>query len=361
MFENWLRPIDKKDFKENTYKSYQLGKHLIKYQDKFPELEPSGIAFIGIDALIARDIRKSLYSLSNFFPGALPVDLGDVRKTGISFLIPLFKELLENKIVPVLLGAEPHHILALYKSFREMVSLAIVDERIPLGNSEASLEENYLEEIISAKRSRLFHLGLIGYQVHFASPLVMEKIEANNFESVRLGKGKAEPNELEPIIRDADLLNFHLRSLKQSETPDLVSSPSGFTVEEACQISRYAGMSDKMRAFSLTGFQPVETSIPYTAQVAAQIIWYFMDGFYSRKQDFPVSTEGLVEYIVDFQQDQIVFWKSKRSGRWWIQVPVKTRKKYDRHRLIPCSYNDYRLACQEELPDRLLNAFRRFL
>jgi len=29
--------------------------------------------------------------------------------------------------------------------------------------------------------------------------------------------------------------------------------------------------------------------------------------------------------------------------------------------LIPCSYNDYKMASQDELPDRLVNAFKRFL
>ncbi len=360
MLENWLKPVDKKEFKRNTYQTYQLGRKLIQTRDQLPELSAPGIALIGIDRGVANQIRRVLYTLSAPFPGPAPVDLGDVRKTSISFLIPLFKELIENKIVPVLLGAQPEHILALYKAFREMVSLAIVDEKIPIGDSEQPLSGNYLEEIFAAKRNRLFHLGLVGYQVHYAMPKVLKWIEENNFESVRLGKAKAEPSELEPIIRDADLLNFNLQALKHCETPELNTSPGGFTMEEACQISRYAGMSDKMQAFSLTGIEPSDNPLEMTSQVAAQIIWYFMDGFYSRKQDFPISTDGLVEYIVDFQQDQIVFWKSKRSGRWWIQVPVKTRKKYERHRLIPCSYNDYRLACQEELPNRLLNAFRRF-
>jgi formiminoglutamase len=69
-----------------------------------------------------------------------------------------------------------------------------------------------------------------------------------------------------------------------------------------------------------------------------------------------------VEYIVPLKQldYQLTFWKSKRSGRWWLQVPVKTKKQHQRHRLIPCSYEDYQLAGQDQLPDRLLEAFRRF-
>jgi formiminoglutamase len=76
-----------------------------------------------------------------------------------------------------------------------------------------------------------------------------------------------------------------------------------------------------------------------------------------------VSTDGLTEYVVQFRQTnyQLTFWKSARSGRWWMQIPVESgKRKYQRHRLIPCSFQDYQAACREELPDRLMQAFNRF-
>ncbi|MCB0575661.1 MAG: hypothetical protein KDC61_13970, partial [Saprospiraceae bacterium] len=76
----------------------------------------------------------------------------------------------------------------------------------------------------------------------------------------------------------------------------------------------------------------------------------------------PVSKAGLTEYIVEYRRlnYQLTFWKSAKSGRWWMQVPVATRKKLERHRLVPCSYQDYQLACREELPERLMQALQRF-
>jgi formiminoglutamase len=41
-------------------------------------------------------------------------------------------------------------------------------------------------------------------------------------------------------------------------------------------------------------------------------------------------------------------------------VPTKTKRKLQRHRLIPCSYEDYLKACKEELPERLWKALKRF-
>jgi formiminoglutamase len=57
---------------------------------------------------------------------------------------------------------------------------------------------------------------------------------------------------------------------------------------------------------------------------------------------------------------QLTFWKSTKSGRWWMQVPMKTKRQHERHRLVPCSYQDYQSACREELPERLMQAFGRF-
>jgi formiminoglutamase len=87
-----------------------------------------------------------------------------------------------------------------------------------------------------------------------------------------------------------------------------------------------------------------------------------LDGYFNRKNDFPASTDGLVEYIVDFREYDwtLTFWKSNKSGRWWLQVPVETNENHVRHRLIPCSLSDYQMACREELPERLFNAFKRF-
>jgi formiminoglutamase len=121
-------------------------------------------------------------------------------------------------------------------------------------------------------------------------------------------------------------------------------------------------MSDKLSSIGFYGYQENLDSQRTTAKTLAQMIWYFIEGFYNRRGDFPASMEGLTEYIVaskthDFQ---LTFWKSNKTGRWWLQVPVKTKKKHQRHRLIACSYNDYLQAGKDELPPRLSKAFDRF-
>jgi formiminoglutamase len=223
-----------------------------------------------------------------------------------------------------------------YQDAKALVNLAVIDETFR--------RETVYGQLLMPRHPLLFHFGLLGVQVHQTAPELLEMIAKNNFDLVRLGKSRAALEETEPILRDADLLAFHLNALKQSEAPGVLQpSPSGFFVEEACQLCRYAGMSDKLTSFGIYGFTPENDKEGQTAQVLAQMIWYFLEGFFNRKLNY-----------------QLTFWKSNKSGRWWMQVPVATKRKYERHRLVPCSFQDYQSACREELPERLMQAMGRF-
>jgi len=365
MLENWLKPIPADLLNAADFADFHFGKRLQLHRDALPELKTTQLAIIGIGDAEANAVREVLYRMVFPFEGLVVADLGNVRKDDPAFFIPLIRELLNGQIFPILIGRQPAQAIAQYKAFQEvqrLVSLVVVDERIPLEET-ASDAANFLTEIVHAKRSALFHLALLGVQTHFVPPAILDFVEQSSFECIRLGKIKADLTEVEPVIRDGDMLCFNLAALKQAEAPGQQNpTPSGFSTEEACQICYYAGMSDKLKSFGVYGFQQEADRNGQTAQVLAQMLWYLINGFYNRKNDYPVSTEGLMEYMVDFKDHHtpITFWKSSKSGRWWVQAPVKTNKKYQRHRLIPCSYSDYRMACQEELPDRLVEAFKRF-
>jgi formiminoglutamase len=367
MLDHWLKPVDLTSLFSTKMADYQFGKKMDIYSQKLPDLTKTRAAIIGMNAAATNAVRRALYRMS--VPNANPAiaDLGNVRKEDTAFAIPLFKELLDSQIIPIIIGAEGSQMLTQYKAFQSLqshVSLVVVDERIRLNEKDKKGEAHYLNQIVFSSRSRLYHLGVVGCQTHYTDPAVFDLLNQQNFDSIRLGSARADLQEVEPIVRDGDLLGFHLSALKQADAPGQAqATPTGFTAEEACQIARYAGMSDKLKSYGIFGFQPERDRDAQTAQVVAQMVWYFIEGLHNRKNDFPVSTDGLVEYIVDFKQMeyQLTFWKSQRSGRWWMQVPVKIGKKYNRHRLIPCSYNDYKLACQDELPERLLNAYKRFL
>ena len=366
MLENWLQPLSLDDLALPTLEDYQVGRKILQFSGNTKQLGKAQIALIGANTRGTDAIRKALYRLSFPFDQLKIIDLGNTRKSTPSFITPLLRELREHDIFPILLGDHPQLNLAQFnalKTTRRAISISVVDERIPYTTEAEEESTYYLHRLFARKRPQLFHFSVIGCQSHFLRPATLDFMQDHHYEFFGVGNAKADLSELEPIIRDADLLGFHLSALKGAEAPGQAQpSPSGFTVEEACQICRYAGMSDKLGAFGIYGYWPEKDIADLSAQAVAQMLWYFLEGFYNRKQDYPLSNEGLVEYIVDMKNlgFQLVFWKSKKTGRWWIQVPVKTAKRLQRHRLIPCSYKDYKKACQDELPDRLFNAFRRF-
>jgi formiminoglutamase len=331
----------------------------------FPNLEKTQIALIGIGNEDSDAVRAQLYALSFPFKKLNIADLGNVRKQETSFITPLLAELIQGNILPIIIGHSEIFTLSQYQAYQNRkapVSVGIVDEKIRF-TPKVKADSFFLHQILEDKH--LFNCSIMGYQTHFAAPSVLDWFDKKSFELVRVGKVKNALEDIEPVVRDADMLSFSLSALKNIEAPGQVDgTPSGFFSEEACQIMRYAGMSDKTTSLGIYGFQKKIDKTPQTARVIAQMIWYFLDGFYNRKGDFPIQKafNHLTQYIVDIKSVdyQVTFWKSNKSGRWWMEVPIKTRKKHERHRLVPCSYNDYLQACNEDLPDRLINAYRRF-
>jgi formiminoglutamase len=369
MLQNWLKPRSIASIDNlKTLSSSAFGKKIVIHtKNNFPDLRHIKVAIIGIGEKEADEVRRYLYDTQFLFPKDTVADLGNARKTDPSFLIPLIFELLVGKITPIIIGAEIDQITTqflAYQNTKALLSAVVLDEKMRFSAHKNDLStENILNQILAPRHPMLFHFSHIGGQSHFISPESIQFFEKNNFDFMRLGRARTSLDEVEPLIRDADSIAFNLSALKLSEAPgQLNASPSGFTCEEACQLARYAGISDKLTSFGIYGFSEKLDRDGQTAQVVSQIIWYFLDGFFNRKNDFPVSSDGLTEYIVDFKDHDwsLTFWKSSKSGRWWMQVPVETQEKHQRHRLIPCSIADYQMACREELPERLFNAFQRF-
>lgn len=370
MLEHWLQPVSTSQIQGfDTLTDEQIGRKITIFN---PDTEGADVALkkaqiglVGIGTDDANAVRSAFYALAGTFDKVNIVDLGNVRKQETSFIIPLLSELLQADILPIIIGHSEVFTLAQYQAYRSKknsVSIAVIDEKIRF-TPQIKAESYSLHQIL--EDSHLFNLSVIGYQTHFTPLSVLDYFEHRNFEMVRLGRIKSGMEEIEPVIRDADMASFNIGVLKSLEAPAQVdASPSGLFSEDICQLARFAGMSDKLTSMSIIGFNKNLDKDNQTAQIVAQMIWYFIDGFKNRKQDFPISKafNQLMQYIVHIREFDyhVTFWKSNKSGRWWMEIPLKTRKKHERHRLIPCSYNDYLKACNEELPDRLLYAYQRF-
>ncbi len=372
MLENWLLPIDLALLNDEAkpFDEFQFGKKIIKYTGggAFPSLQGVKIALIGLGTEDADAVRRSLYALMFPFDRLLIADLGNIRKQEVSFVVPLLRELMEGGICPIIIGFSETFTLAQFQAYQEgksHVNLAIVDHKIRF-TPRIQSENYFLHHILGNRSAHLFGCSIIGFQSHLTPPHAVDFFEKRNFDTFRLGKVRPNIDEMEPVIRDADLMSFSIAALKQAEAPaQLDPSPSGFFIEEACQIARFAGMSDKLTSIGFYGFLESLDLNSQTANATAQLIWYFIEGFYHRKGDYPMadlSPMHLTEYVVDVKELDlpVTFWKSNKSNRWWMQINTKAKRKTDRHKLVACTYNDYLTACQGELSERLLNAYHRF-
>lgn len=365
MLQNWLTPVNI-SLPQSESSASQFAQHIDIFQKKIPALQETQVALLAIHEESGNAVREQLYPLQFHFGSLKIVDLGNIRKQQPAFFTQVIQELISSKIVPIILGKYTKETLAQYQAYpplRQLSNIVVIDERIHFSAKEKNVDTDYLNPIINGAQSGLFNIGAVGFQTHFVPTDTIQLFDNQHFDTLRLGKIKSDVSSAEPFIRDADLLCFNLSALKHSTAPAQDSPfPTGLTIEEACQLTFYAGMSDKLSSVGFYGFLPEKDSHQQTAKSLALMIWYFLDGFHRRTGDYPVSTHGLTEYIVQLKKYdyELTFWKSKRSGRWWLQVPMRTQKKHQRHKLVPCSYQDYVIASEGELPDRLWNAFRRF-
>ena len=58
------------------------------------------------------------------------------------------------------------------------------------------------------------------------------------------------------------------------------------------------------------------------------------------------------------EEHELIFYKGD-SGRCWKEVPHPSdlNSRFVRHQMVPCSYSDYELALNGDVPDRWYQTF----
>ncbi len=314
-------------------------------------------------------IREQLYKLNKNGKAKI-LDAGNLR-TGKSLkdtyvaIKDIVFELVQNNIVPIIIGGGQDLTYGVYLGFEKLnnpFNMVSIDPKLDFGYRKNDFDaESYFGQIILEKGKNLFNFTNIGYQTYYCTKDELNLINKMNFDAFRLGYVRSNMQDTEPIMRDASFLSLDLKSIKQSDAPGhKFPSPNGFYSEEICQIGKYAGISNNLKCFGLFEMNPDYDLNNQSAALAAQIIWYFIDGFISRKDDFP--KEGTKEYtkhIVSFDGDEqnIVFYQNNYNNRWWMEVPKPGRP--EKKLIIACTNDDYKLACKQELPERWLKTTQK--
>jgi formiminoglutamase len=366
---------------KNGYNTSHLGSKIDLYTDKFPDLEqPADIAIIGVQedrnaignpgcALAPNYVREKLYLLNEGAYTTRIVDLGNIRQ-GETVIDTYFAvktvvaELIKKDIIPIIIGGGQDLTYAQYlgyETLEQKVDLVVVDSHFDLEDDEPSesietTSTSYLSKIFLHEPNYLFNYSNLGYQTFFASQDSLRVMEKLYFDVHRLGNISGNITVAEPAIRNANMVSFDISAIRSSDAAaNANATPNGLYGEEACQICRYAGFNDKLTSIGFYEFNPAYDSNGQTAMLLSQMIWYFIDGVYNRKKDFPLHPKSqYLIYKTSLKHDdhELVFVKSKKSDRWWMQVPYPTGgSKNERFHLVPCRYEDYKTAVAGEMPD----------
>jgi arginase family enzyme len=355
-----------------------LGKKVALHtQTDFPVLENVSLAIITVNEyrgankenedFAFEEFRKQLYSL---YPGnwnVSIVDLGSVE-AGESvedtyFVVKkLVEELIKKKITPIIIGGSQDLTYAMYRAYDnldQMVNLVSVDSKFDFAKEDSLVSNSFLSKIIVEEPNNLFNYANIGFQTYYNSQEEIDLIEKLYFEAYRLGEVSNNIAVAEPIFRDADLVSLDMNAVQSSYSGNNKEfSPNGFTGKEICALARYAGISDKVTSFGIFNFNSNTNEVV----LITQMLWYFIEGFCFRSNEYPFGTkENYIKYIVLIEDEELVFYKSNITGRWWIEIPFLTNvnNKLKRNTLLPCMHEDYLAACEQEIPERWWKAQRR--
>jgi formiminoglutamase len=353
----------------------------------FPELQIGGVVILGVNesrgnpsnpscSLAAHEIRSWLGNLRVPEGCRAILDAGDIRQgdtiedTYYAVRMALAEFIRAGQTVIVIGGSHDltHACYMAYAELEQVTNVAVVDPLFDLGDSEQPLDSaNFLSRMVLEQPNHLFNLSHIGHQSYHVSTSEVDLMKKLYFEAIRLGDVQADLEELEPTVRNADIVSIDLASIRYSDLPgNYRVSSNGFYGEEACRICRYAGLSDKVTVLGLFELTTEMDFRGQSAHLVAQMIWYFMQGHASRVGDTPIREDtSLNRYTVAMQDGEYptVFYKSLVSDRWWMEVPYPSRKdsRYSRHVVVPCSYRDYKSACDDEIPDRWWQTYQKLI
>ncbi|NLL28815.1 MAG: formimidoylglutamase [Bacteroidales bacterium] len=383
----YFEPVNKELFSKE-FENGQIGSSVdFHFKNEFPDVCNCQIVILGVpenrnsvsekdSSFFADAVRPFFYNLYNHFPNIKIADIGNL-KTGLSVndtyeaVGSILAKFIEKKIIPFIIGGSQDLTYANYLSYEKsdrIINILSIDPRIDIGKPDESINNNtWLNNIIFRNPNYLFNFSNIGYQSYFVDTEVVSLIKKLFFDATRLGVAKSNLAEIEPIVRNADVLSFDMSSIRMSDCPAATfNSPNGFSGEDACQIMRYAGKSEKISSLGLYELAPAFDINNISVRLVAQMIWYFIEGFSTRTGKNPhIDKSNMIKYIVSMHEikSDITFYKNPITEKWWMEVPCPKNlfSKFERHYMVPCSYKDYEEAMKENIPDRWWQTFQKFM
>lgn len=381
MFEAYLQSFS---HKEAGYNESQLGKQITIFNPSLHEISDFNLIILGVpegrgaaggnfQTELAPDvIRQALYSLYTPDTNLKILDAGNIKTAETSRetafgLSTILNEFLPHNVPILILGGSQDMTYGQHMAYKDVpngVHGVVIDESIDLleVDEDSMTSDSFVWQIMVHEPNFLTRYTHLAHQTYFVNPSILNTIESFGFDCVRLGEVRQSIRKIEPILRSAHWVSVDIGVVKSADAPGRsITSPNGLYSEEICQLARYAGISDTISTFGVYDYNPAYDAANNTAQLVAQLFWCFIDGLSNRKLEVPSEmNDDFFKYLVDFDdmQLQIQFWKSKKTERWWLEIPEEYAVNGEKT-LQPCNYEDYQTASQGELPEPFIKAFRK--
>ena len=329
MISHWCTPDDKSKLRPDRLSKGSLW-HKVKFiHEEEHECSSEDLILVGFDRIVSQRIKKNLYQFSTTPSQSLNIiDCGNFVQKQPDTLIPLLKEITDCGAVALLLGPP----------------LGFMRHQIAGMRMASIIRESNLDDDIHLRTDTSGPIfQYIGTQRHLISESNL-RVEGH----LRLSDLREDLSLAEPCIRDSNAMIYHCDSLSASEAGYLTGmSGSGLSVMESCQLFRYAGAAQSLTSVGIYGYNIESDESGLMANALAQMIWYLLEGSTLREDP---EQSPLTKYVVQSKDNEhtLLFYKSEISGRWWVQNKME--------RKVPCSYQDYRKACEEDYSELIIRS-----
>jgi len=369
---DFLQPVNLHEVShDEAYKEGQLGKTISIYEEHFPDLDEAQIVLVGCGEQRGSGlskgqsgapdiIRRHFYSLYYWHPDIKIADVGNI-KTGSLYtdsyaaLKTVVQEIINDGKTVIILGGSHDLTLSQYNAYagnKKLIEASCVDAMIDLDLDSPFKHENFLMDLLTGEPNFIRHYNHIAFQSYYVHPRMLETMDKLHFDCYRVGSVKENIDEMEPVIRNSNLFSFDITAIANAYAPANTISPNGLNGEEACVLMRYAGMSPNVNSIGIYGYDARNDKDELTAKQISHMLWYLLDGRSRGRREAQIDErDSFNEYHMAFAEVETIFLQSKKTGRWWMQLPDK--------KFIACSYKDYLLASSNEIPERWLRAQER--
>jgi len=370
---DFLEPVNKHLLSDDEgYKDTQLGNNIAAYENNFPDIEHADLVIVGCDenrgggvfqknaTSSANAVRRELYKLFHWHKEVHVADAGNIKpgatmQDTYAALRTVVSELMKHGRKVLIVGGSHDLTLAQYDVYakqNKIIEAVAVDAAIDLNMDSVVPADNFLMQLLTSEPNFIRHYNHIGFQSYFVHPGMLETIDKLRFDCFRVGKVKENMEDMEPVVRNADLFSFDISAIQSAHAPANHLTPNGFTGEEACMLMQYAGMSNNVSSIGIYGYREQLDTNALTAKQISHMLWYLMDGILKGKQEARLTEQhNFNEFRIAFAEVETTFLQSKKTGRWWVQLPEGN--------YIACSQHDYIIASQNDIPERWLRAVER--